>query len=162
MNLLYPVDCPITQTFGENPALYARFGVQGHNGIDFGCGEGTPVRAAAAGTATKIQTDPDGYGLHVRLTHPWGRTIYAHLSQVLCRIGQRITEGEIIARTGNSGFSTGPHLHFEVRLQGQESNGFGGAVDPLPLLQQGITPVSSQAEAAPQGSADETPAQRVI
>jgi len=134
ITLSYPVECPVTQAFGENPGLYARFGVQGHNGVDFGCAEGTPVSAAATGTVTKIQTDPDGYGLHVRLSHSWGRTIYAHLSEVLCRMGQRVAEGETLARTGNSGFSSGPHLHFEARLQGQEGNGYDGAVDPLPLL----------------------------
>ena len=66
-------------------------------------------------------------------------TIYAHLERPVVKTGQAVRAGEEIGRSGNSGFSTGPHLHFEVRLPGHADNGFGGAVDPLPLLEAGQT-----------------------
>lgn len=136
VKLAWPVprSAPITQGFGENPPVYARFGLAGHNGLDFGVPLGTPVRAAAAGVVQRVETRPDGYGRHVRLVHAGFITIYAHLARLAVKAGQEAAAGQVIGWSGNSGFSSGPHLHFEVRLEGSEANGFGGAVDPLPLL----------------------------
>jgi hypothetical protein len=127
---------PLTQGFGENPQVYARFGLAGHNGLDFGVPPGTPVRAAADGAVQYTGDQPQGYGLHVRLAHEGFITLYAHLERLAVQAGQAVAAGELIGWSGNSGFSSGPHLHFEVRLAGQAQNGFGGAVDPLPRLAQ--------------------------
>jgi hypothetical protein len=139
ISIIDPVAGTILQTFGGSPEIYARFGLAGHNGIDYGCPVGTPVFSVAAGTVTKIQTDPDGYGLHVRIQHPNGskpefRTIYAHLSEVNCKLNQIVAQGALIARSGNSGFSTTPHVHFELRPEPQKANGYNGAVDPTPYF----------------------------
>lgn len=134
---------PISQSFGENPDDYTAFGLKGHNGIDYACPVSTPVYAACDGQVTKIQVDPDGYGLHVRITHTWGRTIYAHLSQTAVNLGQTVYQGDMIGRSGGepgstfSGNSTGPHLHFEMRLDSEPTtNGYNGAVDPTPYMEQ--------------------------
>ena len=135
--LKWPVahTAPLTQGFAQNPQVYARFGLAGHNGLDFGVAPGTPVRAAAAGIVRHIANQPEGYGRFVRLAHGGGlETLYAHLQAADVQTGQEVTAGQVIGWSGNSGFSSGPHLHFEVRLVEHAGNGFGGAVDPLPLL----------------------------
>jgi murein DD-endopeptidase MepM/ murein hydrolase activator NlpD len=93
-------------------------GLHGHNGVDLGCPIGTPVFAAAAGTI--IVADPDGYnggyGKYIVIKHGNGtQTLYAHLSSIFISVGQEVNQGDRIGSTGNTGRSTGPHLHFEVR-----------------------------------------------
>jgi|YNPMSStandDraft_1061717.scaffolds.fasta_scaffold00219_5 murein DD-endopeptidase MepM/ murein hydrolase activator NlpD len=132
---------PITQKFGENPQVYARFGLDGHNGVDFGLPVGTPVLACADGVIEQVKMDAQGYGLHIRhrLDSAFGRylVIYAHLSQTLVKPGDWVMSGHQIALSGNTGFSTGPHLHFEVRLDNK-------AVDPLPLLETSAEDAQSE------------------
>jgi hypothetical protein len=131
---------PVTQGFGEHKLDYSEYGLIGHNGIDYACPVGTQIYAVAQGVVTKIQTDPGGYGLHIRIQHPNGvkpefRTIYAHLSNVAVSLGQEVAKGKMIGRSGNTGYSTGPHLHFEMRLEPPVNNGYGGAVDPTPYFE---------------------------
>lgn len=117
MKLIPPFDgiYPITQRFGE------RFtDPNGHTGIDFALPPGTAVRAAAGGTVAECTHSKKGYGTFLRITHqPEGETIYAHLSAIQVRPGQRVEAGDVIALSGNSGNSTGPHLHFEMRIGGK-------------------------------------------
>lgn len=117
VKLDWPVaaETPITQRWGENPADYPKTG--GHNGVDFGCVVGTPVRAAHGGRVIRADMDTTGYGLHVRVLHAdgWG-TIYAHLSALTARVGQTVTPGDELGKSGSTGWSTGPHLHFELRM----------------------------------------------
>ena len=123
---------PITQHYGENHADYARFGLKGHNGVDYGCPSGTPVMAVLDGVVERAQGDPNGYGLHVKLKHAGGLwTIYGHFGTLYVTTGQVVRAGEVLGLSGNTGNSTGPHLHFEIRVAGQERNGYGVAVDPL-------------------------------
>lgn len=123
MNLFRPVDLvyPISQRWGENPSWYPS--TKGHNGLDYACPVGTPIYAAADGVVARAELDTatasnpkSGYGYHVRIQHGNGWTsIYGHFSQIQVKTGQRILAGEVIGLSGNTGFSTGPHLHFEVR-----------------------------------------------
>jgi murein DD-endopeptidase MepM/ murein hydrolase activator NlpD len=93
-----------------------------HKGIDLAAGTGSPIRAAAAGTVVSAG-DEGGYGYAVRIRHADGtQTLYAHNSRLLVRAGQQVSAGEQIAREGNSGNSTGPHLHFEVVVGGRNVN----------------------------------------
>ena len=101
-----------------------------HDGIDLAAPEGSPVRAAAAGTATVVDT-AGGYGLHVLLRHdPILSTLYGHLSAALVKSGDSVAAGAPIGLVGSTGLSTGPHLHFEVRRG-------GSPVDPVPYLKGG-------------------------
>jgi len=104
-----------------------------HEGIDLAAPYGTPVVAPAAGTVERITTQ-NGYGLVLEIDHGNGvETKYAHLSRVLVHVGQRVTRGEPIAAIGNSGLSTGPHLHYEVHVNGK-------VVDPLTYVLPGAIP----------------------
>ncbi len=98
--------------------LYGRYGVRGgarHDGIDIAAPEGSPVLAAADGQAIFVGHQ-SGYGKVVILRHEQGLvTVYAHNSAVLVREGERVAQGQPVARVGQTGRTTGPHLHFEVR-----------------------------------------------
>jgi murein DD-endopeptidase MepM/ murein hydrolase activator NlpD len=93
-------------------------GIHGHNGVDFGGPTGTSIKAAAGGTVTVARNGGynGGYGSYVVISHPNGtQTLYAHMSSVGVSVGQNVGQGDYIGAIGNTGKSTGPHLHFEVR-----------------------------------------------
>lgn len=107
--LLWPVRGKVTSGFG-------RRGNSQHDGIDIAAPEGTPVRAAAAGTVVYADRRLSGYGNLIIIRHAGDLfTAYAHNQRNLVRKGDRVRAGEIIARVGRTGRATGPHLHFEVR-----------------------------------------------
>ena len=121
VRLLLP--CPaeaywLSQGWGENPHIYSRWGYPGHNGLDFAYGVGTPVFAVAAGRITICGWDEYGYGEWVEIQHEFGRTRYAHgvPESTTVRVGQDVDAGTQIMLGGSTGFSTGPHLHFEIRV----------------------------------------------
>ncbi len=100
-----------------------------HKGIDVAGPIGTPIVAVQSGVVTYSRFNDGGYGNLVEITHPDGSlTLYAHNDRLLVREGQRVSQGQQIAELGNTGFSTGPHLHFEYHPAGQ------GAVDPIAFL----------------------------
>ncbi len=104
-----------------------------HEGIDLAAPYGAPVVAPAGGTVSLI-TRQVGYGLVLEIDHGNGiETKYAHLSSVAVHAGQRVTRGDLIAAVGNSGLSTGPHLHYEIHVNGQ-------VVDPLTYVLPGAIP----------------------
>lgn len=135
IKLTRPVESGIiSQLFGENPDVYAQFGYAGHNGIDYAVPLRTPVLAAADGQVTKIAFEMGGYGNYVIVTHDEFRTYYAHLSQYVARLGEEVKAGTIIGYSGNTGFSTGPHLHFALQIPGQTNPGYKEYFDPLPYM----------------------------
>lgn len=100
-----------------------------HRGIDIAAPVGTPIFAAADGEVIFSGWNSGGYGNLVRIKHPDGSvTLYAHNSKLLVRRGQYVTQGQQIAKMGSTGFSTGPHLHFEIHPNGSK------AVDPIAFL----------------------------
>lgn len=124
----------ITQQFGENSDYYARYGLAGHEGVDIGCPTKTPVLAAHAGN-TQILYASESYGLYIQILSANMMTLYAHLADVRVASGQKVEAGDVIGLSGDSGRSTGPHLHFGVcPLPRDWDNGFKGWVDPMPLL----------------------------
>ncbi|MDY6878207.1 MAG: SH3 domain-containing protein [Chloroflexota bacterium] len=148
--LRWPVDDHvITQYFGENPHIYAKYNQAGHEGLDFRAPIGANIYACADGQVFDLRpNDGNAYGLHVRIRHQAdGReyhTIYAHLSRVLVSRGQHVRAGERIGLGGNTGHSFGPHLHLTLKLIGAKTPGYpGGIVDPLPYLRGGEIPVPS-------------------
>jgi len=140
IQLIYPVNGPITQNFGENPGLYSQWGFPGHNGVDFGIANGTPVLAAAKGVVDKVSFEDGGYGNYVKLRHTDGAatfyTYYAHLMQASVAAGQSVEAGAVIGHSNNTGASTGPHLHFGLRSS-DTSGAYKGYLDPLPHLASG-------------------------
>jgi murein DD-endopeptidase MepM/ murein hydrolase activator NlpD len=115
LSFLWPAFGPITTYFGEVGWTSPR----GHAGLDIAAPWGAPVLAAATGEVAVARYD-GAYGLEVIVDHGRGmRTVYGHLSRLEVEPGQRVTQGAEIGLVGSTGFSTGPHLHFEVR-QGDE------------------------------------------
>lgn len=102
-----------------------------HEGLDFPAATGTPINAAAGGIVSFAGQTAD-YGKLVKIDHGSGlETRYAHSSKVLVKVGDRVEKGQEIAEIGNSGRSTGPHLHYEIRLN-------GNALDPRQYLKASI------------------------
>lgn len=100
-----------------------------HRGIDIAAPIGTPIMAAAPGEVITAGWNSGGYGKLVKVRHPDGSiTLYAHNNRLLVRRGQKVEQGQQIAEMGSTGYSTGPHLHFEVHPSGT------GAVNPVALL----------------------------
>ncbi len=86
-----------------------------HTGIDFTAPVGTPIYATGNGRVVRPRKNMAGYGRYVLIDHGYGyKTLYAHMNEVIVRRGQRVKRGEIIGYVGNTGVSTGPHLHYEV------------------------------------------------
>ena len=105
---------PVTQRFGEKITDPA-----GHTGIDYALYLGTPVLAAMDGKVNCVASLNSGYGTHVIIDHGGGlQTVYAHLSRCSVSFGETVRAGQVVGRSGNTGNSTGPHLHFEVRRLG--------------------------------------------
>lgn len=108
----------ITTYFGQRGA-FQRY----HTGIDLAAPYGTPIVAAKAGQVEVAGWSSVGYGFHVVLDHGGGvETLYAHMSRIAVRAGQWVEAGQVIGYVGSTGWSTGPHLHFEVRVGGVARN----------------------------------------
>jgi murein DD-endopeptidase MepM/ murein hydrolase activator NlpD len=106
---------------------------QWHFGQDFRCPIGTEVHATGAGTVYYAGNDNDGFGIKVVIDHGYGyRTIYGHLSEYKVKKGQKVKRGDMIAVSGNTGTSTGPHLHYQIDL-------FGAHVNPLWYFTDNLT-----------------------
>lgn len=118
----------ITSPFG-NRMLNGRGNF--HSGIDFGAPYGTDILASDSGTIVTSGWGK-GYGKHVIIDHGNNKfTLYAHASKLIASPGKKVKKGEKIAEVGSTGWSTGPHLHFEIRVGGNE---FKNAVNPAPYL----------------------------
>ncbi|MBI3962650.1 MAG: peptidoglycan DD-metalloendopeptidase family protein [Deinococcus sp.] len=117
----WPLSGKLTSGFGRR-----RIWINGsnfHTGIDIAKPAGTPIRAAQAGLVTFAGWDRSGYGYLTKVDHGSGfETYYAHQSRLAVVVGQRISRGDIIGYVGSTGFSSGPHLHFEIRVNGQPYN----------------------------------------
>jgi murein DD-endopeptidase MepM/ murein hydrolase activator NlpD len=137
----------VTQAFGptslalEPPVTYhGVFSQHFHTGLDIAAPLDTPVGAAANGVVVLAASSRDatgnlvGYGNYVVIKHADGyETVYAHLDQILATVGEQVRQGQVIGLLGSTGWSTGPHVHFEVRLNGTY-------VDPAPFLAAQLRP----------------------
>ncbi len=105
-----------------------------HAGIDFSAPTGTPIYATGDGVVERKTGRMSGYGKVVKINHGYGyETLYAHCSKIIVRPGQKVKRGEIIGYVGNTGRSTGPHLHYEVIKNGKKIN-------PIHFFYQDLTP----------------------
>jgi Peptidase family M23/N-acetylmuramoyl-L-alanine amidase len=150
---LWPLVAKITQQYATNPNSIQP---NGHTGIDFGVPVGTPVKAIGAGTvvwadwAWKLSASnqwliaPAYAGICVLIDHGNGYiSVSAHLNETSLNIGQKVTAGQVIGKSGNTGLSTGPHLHFEIiKWPLNPNNGFYGRVNPNSIISS-MAPASS-------------------
>lgn len=119
---IWPVHGWVTSEFGDRRVVHG--GSRWHEGIDIAGPRGTPVIASGDGFVTYAGYR-QGYGLALIIDHGYGvTTLYGHCSQLRVREGARVRRGDLIATVGSTGFSTGPHLHYEVHVDGV-------AIDPL-------------------------------
>ncbi|MEA2461991.1 MAG: hypothetical protein QOH90_2168, partial [Actinomycetota bacterium] len=119
-NFIWPVNGPIVSPFGMR---WGRL----HAGVDIAVPSGTPVHAAAAGTV-QLASPTSGYGNYVCIAHGGGiSTCYAHNTSFSTSAGAHVSQGQVIAISGCTGHCFGPHVHFEVRVN-------GAPVDPLGYL----------------------------
>ena len=117
---LKPVQGWLSSGFGyRNESVFTDHGHHFHKGVDFAARSGSPVISSADGTVTFTGYDENGFGNLVIVDHGYGlKTYYGHLSSIETKIGTTVKKAEIIGRVGNTGKSTGPHLHYEVRIFG--------------------------------------------
>jgi murein DD-endopeptidase MepM/ murein hydrolase activator NlpD len=120
-NFIYPVKARITSPFG--PRRHPIFGVRSmHSGIDLAAPRGTEIKASEGGLVI-YSGWYGGYGKVVIVDHSKGySTLYAHLDRIDVKVGERVRQGKVLGYEGQTGYATGPHLHFEVRSQGKPEN----------------------------------------
>jgi hypothetical protein len=166
---IWPVDAEVSQAYGSNPTAnlaadswlirtFGNYQPNGHTGVDFGVPVGTPVRAVAAGVVRHVGwytgsyadnaywISPSFAGFVLVIDHGSFVGVYAHLSGSPVTVGQAVSEGQVVAQSGNTGGSTGPHLHFEILPDGWDfNNGMYGRVNPANYITgtSSIVPQSS-------------------
>ena len=119
--LLSPVEAVVSSGFGPRWGSF-------HYGLDLAADRETPILAAASGLVTEADWKSDGYGYAVMIDHGNGlETLYGHCAELLVEPGQRVRAGDPVALVGSTGHATGPHVHFEVRINGE-------CQDPLDYL----------------------------
>ena len=177
--MIRPVDAPVGQAFGENPTRYLRptdpiirqFGnyqPDGHTGEDYTCGLGSPVRAVADGVVLHIGwmggtyadnpwwVQPSFAGYCAVIDHGSFVGIYGHCQDGSAKVGKgaRVSEGQVFILSGNTGGSTGPHLHFEILPDGWVLNSkFYGRTDPEALFSGAISVQGTTTPAQPASAA---------
>jgi murein DD-endopeptidase MepM/ murein hydrolase activator NlpD len=133
MPSILPVNGSLMSGFGmrSHPVSgHAKF----HEGLDFACPPGTPIYASGNGVVELAETGESGYGICMNINHQNGyATKYAHLSSMVARNGQTVKRGQLIAYSGNTGLSTGPHLHYEVSYKGVKT-------DPIDFIYMDLPP----------------------
>jgi murein DD-endopeptidase MepM/ murein hydrolase activator NlpD len=122
---IWPTPSCYTVSSGYGYRIHPIFGTERfHSGIDISAGAGAQILAAASGTVS-IATYSSSYGNYVMISHGGGNaTLYAHMSSMLVSVGDTVSQGEVIGYVGSTGWATGPHLHFEIRIN-------SALVDPM-------------------------------
>jgi len=117
----WPVRGSVNSEFGKRDSPWTS-ATEFHGGLDIRASKGTPVRAPGPGTVTFAGTRPE-YGISVIIDHGQDvRTVYGHLSKLSVRRGERVERGAVLGLSGNTGRSTGPHLHYEILVKGRPVN----------------------------------------
>jgi len=130
-----PAKCgTVSQWFGEHPEWYGRYGLPGHNGVDYAAMIGTPILAMHSGRV-EVGDDPGGYGRYVKVIAEGYYTLYGHMSASLVVDGQHVNQCEQIGNVGNTGNSTGPHVHVGLRMTGKhgDMSGYNGWANFVPF-----------------------------
>lgn len=118
----WPVRGPVNSEFGRRSSPWSGAGSEFHSGLDIGVPRGTPVLAPAPGTVVFAGPHYE-YGITLIIDHGHDiKSLYGHLSRVDVSVGRQVTRGQVVAQTGNTGRSSGPHLHYEIQVAGQTVN----------------------------------------
>jgi len=142
INLIYPFKgtSAVNLNFGRDltdtflKVKYEKFGLIGHDGVDFDTPEGTPILATDNGKVVLAEENGD-YGTTIVISHSWGQSYYGHLSQINIAVDDQVLKGQEIGLSGHTGLATGPHLHFGIKLKNNDpKNGYYGKIDPFPFL----------------------------
>ncbi len=119
LGLIFPVDGYITSPFGDRSDPFTGAAAN-HNGLDIGAAKGTPIYAASGGKVIQASDKKNGFGNCVIIEHSSGfRTLYAHCSELIVKEGEYVSAGQLIAKVGSTGRSTGPHLHYSIIINGK-------------------------------------------
>jgi len=125
-------DLGYSQLFGANPQNYAKFKLKGHNDIDVPLPTGTKLTSCINGTVTETLNDTTGYGIYVKIENEYCGVLYGHLRDFSLKVGDKVKAGDFVGFSGNTGNSTGPHLHFGVfPIPRDRNNGYAGYIDPF-------------------------------
>jgi len=128
----------ITFKFGADPDWYTRVFGYPHNGVDWGMKSGRSILACDNGKITYADSIPDSDGCGVIISHIWGQSLYWHLSKITAKYGQDVKKSDLIGLSGATGFVTGPHLHFGIKVNGVHDSKMRDWVDPLLYLEKEI------------------------
>lgn len=130
----------MSQRFGGNAAFYSQFSydgvpLKGHNGLDYAMPNGVEIVAVDDGEVLETGFEANGFGNYVKLKHRWGESLYAHLQSSKAKEADAVKAGDVIGISDNTGASSGPHLHFGIRINPySRRDGWGGFCDPEPYL----------------------------
>ena len=130
----------VTQLMADREWFYKQFSydgvpLRGHNGVDFGTPNGTELRATFDGEVVTVGYEEKGFGNYVKLKHVWGELVYAHMQSVSVKEGDTVAKGDKLGLSNNTGNSSGPHLHFGIRIYpNKRGDGWGGYCDPIPFM----------------------------
>lgn len=144
----YPCNLPflVSQKWGENQEFYGTIGMKGHNGWDFAVPVGTPLYSTVDGTVFYAQVDGTGaktVAINTTCLYEYQgietqfQVIYTHMSDIQVSVGQKVSKGQLIGLSGNTGrYTTGPHLHYGIHpvkngTPTEPNNGYNGAIDPV-------------------------------
>jgi murein DD-endopeptidase MepM/ murein hydrolase activator NlpD len=125
----------ISMKFAEAPKWYTDIAGYPHNGVDFAMEDGREIRAAHDGKITYADNVPDSNGLGINLGAENFFTQYWHLSSIIAKMGVVVKRGEPLGFSGHSGWATGPHLHFGIKIPGDGASGMRGWADPLLFIE---------------------------
>lgn len=149
---------PVSQMWGVNKNVYAWLDLLGHNGVDYATPVGTPILAPHDGIVREVAFDANGYGYYIKIENSSEGSILAHLSRQDVKVGDAVKQHQRVGLSGNSGWSTGPHLHWGYyRFPRDKSNGFSGTIDPWPYLNAAEQKVQEPAPATIQPILDQRP-----
>jgi murein DD-endopeptidase MepM/ murein hydrolase activator NlpD len=130
----------VTQLMADRPEFYSRYSydgvrLRGHNGVDFGTPNGTKILATDDGEVAQVGFESGGFGHFVKLVHHWGESVYAHMERVGVKEKDKVKRGDNLGPGDNTGNSSGPHLHFGIRIHpNKRGDGWGGYTDPIPFM----------------------------
>lgn len=120
----------ISQDFGKAYPWYIAIAGYPHNGIDYVMEKGIPILACDDGLVSYADNIPDSDGMGVNIHHKWGLSQYWHLSKLTAIFNRTVRKGNLVGYSGSSGWATGPHLHFGIKVKGQSTPNMRGWSDP--------------------------------